>query len=102
MSEMISVGRISFYPTKILGTGTTSTVFLGNFSGREVAVKKIPKLQVKPCRTEIDLLLKLDEQKNIVKYFIDEVICKDFQRIFFNLLRILGGRIFFLHCSNKV
>ena len=74
MTGIKSVGRISFDSTKILGTGSTSTVFLGKFSGREVAVKKIPKSQVKPCRTEIDLLIKLDLQRNIVRYFIDEVI----------------------------
>jgi serine/threonine-protein kinase/endoribonuclease IRE1 len=48
-------------------------VFEGTFSGRTVAVKRISKSEVKPCRTEIELLIKLDVQKNIVRYFIEEV-----------------------------
>jgi serine/threonine-protein kinase/endoribonuclease IRE1 len=67
------VGKITYDSSEILGTGSTSTVFEGSFSGRAVAVKRIPKLLVKPCKREIELLIKLDVQRNIVRYFIEEV-----------------------------
>lgn len=68
-----TVGKITFDSTKVLGSGATSTVYQGTFSGREIAVKKMSKSQVKPCQVEIDLLIKLDVHKNIVRYFVDEV-----------------------------
>lgn len=63
------VGEISFDPSRILGNGSTSTVYLGKFNGREVAVKKISKSKVKDFETEKQLLIVCDRHKNIVVNF---------------------------------
>lgn len=67
-----TVGKITFNQTQILGAGSSSKVYEGTFSGRQVAVKKIPKSNVKLHETEINLLVKSDLQKNIVRYFTTE------------------------------
>lgn len=68
-----TVGKITYFSSKVLGQGSSAKVYEGTFSGREVAVKQIPKSFIKPCLREIDLLIKLDVHKNIIRYFVDEV-----------------------------
>lgn len=82
-----TIGKISFDPAKVLGVGSTSKVFSGTFSGRQVAVKMIPKSYVKFYQAEIDLLVKSDLHKNIVRHFTAE---SDEQHFYIALERCHG------------
>ncbi|XP_076846149.1 serine/threonine-protein kinase/endoribonuclease IRE1 [Brachyhypopomus gauderio] len=72
-TEVVSVGKISFSPSEVLGHGTAGTfVFRGHFDGRRVAVKRILPECVDFAEREVRLLRESDEHPNVIRYFCTE------------------------------
>lgn len=70
MSQTIS--SITIYPNEIIGRGTSSVVYRGQFGQRPVAVKRVDKENAKLIKSEINLLQKSDQDPNIIRYFSSE------------------------------
>ena len=65
------IGNIVYYPGKKLGEGSMgTTVFLGKYGRKEVAVKMVGESEwSKKAINESDLLLQVNSNENIVRYF---------------------------------
>lgn len=74
------VGKITIFPSKILGKGEDIRVYEGVYDGRSVAVKRISYeiSDQQKALNEIDMLLKCDKHENVVKYFAKEVLDDEF------------------------
>jgi serine/threonine-protein kinase/endoribonuclease IRE1 len=71
--SMVSVGKIAFSPTSVLGKGCEGTfVFKGKFEGRECAVKRILPECFAFADREVDLLKESDQHPNVIRYFCTE------------------------------
>eukprot|EP00127_Corallochytrium_limacisporum_P005495 Clim_evm12s207 gene=Clim_evmTU12s207 len=56
-----------------IGIGSMGTVvYKGGFSGRPVAVKRLPKVQMDIAQQEIDSLLRIEAHTNVVHYYCQE------------------------------
>ncbi|XP_062392868.1 serine/threonine-protein kinase/endoribonuclease IRE1 [Sardina pilchardus] len=72
-TDEVTVGKISFNPSEVLGHGTEGTfVFKGRFDGRKVAVKRILPECVEFAEREVQLLRESDEHPNVIRYFCTE------------------------------
>ena len=70
---IVSVGKISFDPSTVLGKGCEGTfVFKGKFENRLVAVKRILPECFEFADREVDLLKESDKHPNVVRYFCTE------------------------------
>ena len=67
-----SIGSITFDPNEIIGRGTSSVVYRGQFGQRLVAVKRVDKENGKLINSEVSLLQKSDQDPNIIRYFSSE------------------------------
>jgi len=71
--SLVSIGKISFSPTSVLGKGCEGTfVFKGKFEGRECAVKRILPECFAFADREVDLLKESDQHPNVIRYFCTE------------------------------
>ncbi|XP_063063382.1 serine/threonine-protein kinase/endoribonuclease IRE1 [Engraulis encrasicolus] len=71
--DEVTVGKISFNPSDVLGRGTEGTfVFKGSFDGRKVAVKRVLPECVEFAEREVQLLRESDEHPNVIRYFCTE------------------------------
>lgn len=72
MSKIVKIGSITFNPKDELGKGFSSIVYRGKFGDRDVAIKRVEKLNFKLMEKEITLLQKSDAHQNIIRYFHTE------------------------------
>ncbi|KAG7276840.1 hypothetical protein CRUP_008790, partial [Coryphaenoides rupestris] len=71
--DEVSVGKITFRPSEVLGHGTAGTfVFRGHFDGRQVAVKRILPECFEVAEREVQLLRESDTHPNVIRYFCTE------------------------------
>ena len=67
------IGKISFDPQKVLGTGCFgTTVYEGTFEERPVAIKRIVPQCLGVAEREVELLRETDHHSNVVRYFCME------------------------------
>eukprot|EP00063_Salmo_salar_P058945 XP_014033780.1 PREDICTED: serine/threonine-protein kinase/endoribonuclease IRE1-like [Salmo salar] len=83
-SDEESVGKITYYTSKHLGKGADAIVFSGYFlcddnNKRPAAVKRIELAKQSNADREVALLLELDDNPHVVRYFCTE---KDGQFIY--------------------
>eukprot|EP00063_Salmo_salar_P083665 XP_014058500.1 PREDICTED: serine/threonine-protein kinase/endoribonuclease IRE1-like isoform X1 [Salmo salar] len=76
-SDEESVGKITYYTSNHLGIGADGIVFRGHYlcddnNKRPVAVKRIELAKQSYADREITLLLKLDDNPHVVRYFCTE------------------------------
>ncbi|NP_001265824.1 serine/threonine-protein kinase/endoribonuclease IRE1-like precursor [Oryzias latipes] len=72
-SEEVQVGKVSFFPSEVLGHGSAGTfVFKGKFDGRHVAVKRILPECFEVAEREVQLLRESDTHPNVIRYFCTE------------------------------
>uniref|UniRef100_A0A4W5R7G2 non-specific serine/threonine protein kinase n=1 Tax=Hucho hucho TaxID=62062 RepID=A0A4W5R7G2_9TELE len=76
-SDEKSVGKITYYTNNHLGIGADGIVFRGDFlcdddNKRPVAVKRIELAKQSYADREVALLLKLDDNPHVVRYFCTE------------------------------
>lgn len=70
---IVTVGKISFDPTSILGKGCEGTfVYRGKFENRDIAVKRILPECFEFADREVDLLKESDQHSNVIRYFCME------------------------------
>uniref|UniRef100_A0A8C7Z871 Serine/threonine-protein kinase/endoribonuclease IRE1 n=1 Tax=Oryzias sinensis TaxID=183150 RepID=A0A8C7Z871_9TELE len=73
ISEEVQVGKVSFFPSEVLGHGSAGTfVFKGKFDGRHVAVKRILPECFEVAEREVQLLRESDTHPNVIRYFCTE------------------------------
>ena len=71
--EKFVIGKISFDPQKVLGTGCFgTTVYEGTFEERPVAIKRIVPQCLGVAEREVELLRETDHHSNVVRYFCME------------------------------
>lgn len=69
----LSIGKISFSPSSVLGKGCEGTfVYKGKFEERAVAVKRILPECFAFADREVDLLKESDQHPNVIRYFCTE------------------------------
>uniref|UniRef100_A0A0R3PMF6 non-specific serine/threonine protein kinase n=1 Tax=Angiostrongylus costaricensis TaxID=334426 RepID=A0A0R3PMF6_ANGCS len=69
----MSVGKLLYNPSEILGRGCEGTVvYRGKFDGRDVAVKRVISEFVKLVDREADLLRESDTHPHVIRYFCME------------------------------
>ena len=70
---IITVGKINYDPTSILGKGCEGTfVYRGKFENRDIAVKRILPDCFEFADREVDLLKESDQHANVIRYFCTE------------------------------
>ncbi len=70
---VVSVGKISFDSTSVLGKGCEGTfVYKGKFESRDVAVKRILPECFQFADREVALLKESDQHPNVIRYFCTE------------------------------
>jgi hypothetical protein len=71
--KTIGIGKLKIFLDQILGKGSCGTiVFLGEYEGRQVAVKRILKEFYELAQKEIAILLESDHHDNMVTYYSQE------------------------------
>lgn len=65
-------GKITIFLDQLVGTGSSSNVFIGRLGERQVAVKKVSKNFMKLINSEIKQLEKSDGHTNIIRYYLAE------------------------------